>query len=139
MTRIPFALVALVISGCMTSARLPLCPAIAHKSYAASEVVTDINRFAVSVAKRKDISIIQMSPFIMQVSGLRDNVKWYVESYPNMLCSFHYDQVKDAKRTFLSCMSNAPKWIHYVQTRRGAELMTDETLYQSNCAADIHG
>ncbi len=132
-TRRIFAIVlAGTLSACATI-RVPLCPAIAEKSYPDPQIGEVVNRYMAERARSKNIAISPLSPFAAEIGGSVFAVEWFDRNYPWMLCGFESRQMLYDRETFLSCMHHASEWMKIVRSNQLESLMLRETKYVENC------
>jgi hypothetical protein len=117
--------------GC--SAKLPLCPKIAAKSFEGYNPSAIVNNYILEQARARNVTIQALSPFAAEVSGLPTELEWFERNYKHMLCAFNPRVEVDDRSTYLSCMQHADEWI--VITREKPEnLMLTQTKFHEACS-----
>ena len=124
--------IGLALAGCAT-ARLPLCPAIAEKSYASNGRGQLVNSFAARRADDHGIKINVLSPFAADFSGDVVSMRWFQRNYRLILCAFDPRQETHVATLYTSCMVHAPSWIAITQSSAPENLMLASTLYDDTC------
>ena len=112
---------------------LPLCPGIALISYDPPRKNHFINRYVEERSKMLGIRHVILSPFVAKFIGMPWSIRIFSEEYPNLLCAFEPQVESNDRETYLSCMSNVPKWISSVQSNKPESLMLEELYFKENC------
>jgi hypothetical protein len=113
---------------------VPLCPAIAEKSYPEAQIKGKlINFFADEEAMKLGIIISPLSEFFANIHGRTHRVRYFYSRYKYMLCSFNPRVEAEAQATFLSCMGHADSWIEIARSSHPDNLMLNGTLFVPNC------
>lgn len=131
------ALLALLSCGGCATARLPLCPAIAARSYPPNAEASDVNWYTKQQAQRLRISISPVSAFAADFRGKVGSVRWLQRNYRFMLCAFDPRQELNDRSQYLSCMSHAKVWIDRTQSEKPEHLMLEEVMFHENCSGDF--
>lgn len=134
MLRVTLALaLSLGLSACAT-AKLPLCPRVAHLSYATDTTPSDIGHYTATAAAVRGIHLSPLSAFAMTAHGSSSDIGWFKRNYREMLCAFNPDRVVDPKSVYAACMAGAPTWIEVVASSKPEHLMSDQYGYVYSCA-----
>lgn len=132
-TRIGSLIGIALLAACAT-VRVPLCPAIAEKSYPDIRLGEPVNRYLALNALDRNVRITVLAPVAAELSGGVSDIRWITRNYPWMLCAFDSNHVTDDQATFGSCMSHASRWMEIVNGQSTwAVLMVGQTLYAENC------
>jgi hypothetical protein len=125
----------LVLSGCASSGQFPLCPRIAEESYPSGSPGAVVNLYARDQAAARHLIISPLSSFAAVVSGSYEDLRWFNQNYPTMLCAFDpHQEVLDRER-YISCTIHAPHWIEIIRSSHPEDLMLIETKFRENCSA----
>lgn len=133
MNKILTLLFIIAVAGCTTTAKLPLCPAIAKNSYPNGTEIHPVNKYTVDVMEKKDISAILLSEFTAEFSGYYSDIKWLEDNYSFLVCGFKPELELHPKATYISCMQHAVEWLKIVQSDEPELLMIDQTKFKANC------
>ncbi|KIO50269.1 hypothetical protein [Nitrosospira sp. NpAV] len=131
-SRISAIILASAVSACATI-RVPLCPAIAEKSYPSEQVGEVVNRYMAERAASKNVAISPLSSFAAEISGSIFAIEWFDRNYPWMMCAFESRHMLLDRQTFMSCMHHASEWMRVVKSDQPEHLMNRETKYEENC------
>ena len=123
---------AIAYSGCAT-ARFPLCPRIAERSYPLGKPGETVNMFVRDEAKWRQVRIRPLSHFAADFSGSKSDIRWFSGNYSFVLCAFDPRQVINVDAIYTSCMSHALEWLAIVRSQPENLLLT-ETKFKDNCA-----
>jgi hypothetical protein len=126
-----------MLCGCVKRVTMPLCQAIALKSYAPGAPVapgTVVNAFLAQQAGKEDIKLNVLSPVAVEVSGRKRKVVRLERNYPFLLCAF-YGQADstDYAKTYTTCMQSAPAWEQIIQSSKPDNLILPATNYAYSC------
>jgi hypothetical protein len=128
-----------LLSAC-ASVNLPLCPRVAALSSASdSPPVLTPNRFILEAAKRKDIEVTVITPFVAQYKGSWTSLTWIESNYPALVCAFDPRAVIDPTSLHTSCTRHAPEWIAIVKAGTLDDLFLDPFLFKAICYPRIGG
>jgi hypothetical protein len=133
---ISMALAIALLGGCAT-VKVPLCPAIAWRSYPDGSTSSNVNYFVQVQAKERNVEVNQISAFTARLSGSSTDIKWFDENYREMLCSFDHrlgPQVPLPDDIYLGCMTHADTWKEIVRSASPERLATDNSQFMSYCA-----
>jgi hypothetical protein len=121
----------LTLAGC-TTARFPLCPAIAEASYQTPGPRT-IGAYTAKAAELREVQIQPLSAFAADFTGSYDEINWFTENYPTLVCAFDPKQVTDVSTTYLSCMTHASEWVQVIRSAHPEDLMLSQTHFVDIC------
>lgn len=129
-----YAAIFSLLSACATT-KLPLCPAIAGKSYANPTEDKALGMLLEQEIKKREIAVSQLSWFAAEFSGKSSDISWLSRNYPEIICSFD-PKIKKIyiRETYTSCMAHANQWITAIQAGRPESLMLQETRFFEICA-----
>ncbi|WP_332819950.1 hypothetical protein [Sphingopyxis sp.] len=130
-------LVALLLSGCATT-RLPLCPTVAQRSYAQGQTPGPLNAYTKRVITARGIEVDILSPFSANFRGSKGDIRWLVDNYVHLVCSFEPGQVNSTQSAYTSCVNHAPEWIRIIRSDRPEHLMLAPHLYYENCIIPLN-
>lgn len=108
--------VSLATAGCATTTKLPLCPAIAEKSYGAGGGGKTVNYFTKQAADSRKIEIVELSAFVAEMKGSANDVDWLSQRYPHFMCAFLPRLEVNDQQVYTTCMRRASEWIKSVQS-----------------------
>jgi hypothetical protein len=126
--------VLVLITGC-TSARFPLCPAVAEASYSEHTRGKIINYYVDQAAIERHVYIEPLSEFSADFYGSYQDIKWFSDNYPFMLCAFDPRKIPDDRETYISCMTHAKDWITILRSSMPENLMLTNTKFKENCSS----
>lgn len=119
---------------------MPLCPAVALKSYppgTSPPAGTVVNKFLTDRATARKVQIDVLSPVAAELSGHRTRVDRIVKDYPLLVCAFFDpDNPTDYKELYTTCMSSVITWAMIVQEQppeKRENLLLDRTNYGRVC------
>jgi hypothetical protein len=93
-----------------------------------------VNALTRAQARRRNIRVTVLSPFIAEFSGARAHMVWLRKNYRFLVCGFDVDQVINDKGVYMVCTSSAEKWIQAVQSDTPESLMAADTSFEATCA-----
>lgn len=126
--------VALSAAACTSARRFPLCPELATKSYPAPPPAgTVLNKYIAEQAAERKVRISILSPFAMVLTGRTGQISWFDKHYPFLLCSFDPANVILDDATYLTCMTNAERWVQIVRSEEPEDLMLADSHYSRVC------
>ncbi len=125
------------LSGCVRRVTVPLCPAIALKSYPPGVTVAPgevVNAFLTQEATKEKLQLNVLSPVAVEISGRSRKVEHIEQKYPFVLCAF-YDPgaVTDYADRYIKCMQSAPGWVQTVQSNKPEDLLLPRSNYANVC------
>jgi hypothetical protein len=126
-----------MLCGCVKRVTMPLCPAVALKSYAPGATPTPgtvVNEFLARQATQEDVKLNVLSPVAVELSGRKQKVERIEQRYPFFLCAF-YDPgaPTDYAEIYTTCMQSVPDWVQIVQSRKPDDLLLPRTNYANVC------
>lgn len=126
-----------MLCGCMKRVTMPLCPAVALKSYAPGASPAPgalVNEFLARQATQEGVKLNVLSPVAVELSGRKRKVERMEQKYPFFLCAF-YDPgaPTDYAQIYTTCMQSAPDWVQIVQSRKPEDLLLPRTNYADVC------
>lgn len=116
--------------GC-ASARLPLCPKVAH--FGMGVPLSDVNRHLEQRLPARHIKVEPLSAFAAEFRGRFFDIHWLRQNYAFMLCAFNPKDVIEDEAFYNVCMANAPRWMEIVNSKRPEELLLSTTHYADTC------
>jgi len=124
-------LMAMMFSIGCASARLPLCPKVAHLGM--STPSSDVNQYLEQRLPARRIKVEPLSAFAAEFRGSLFSIHWLRRNYAFMLCAFNPKDVIEDEALYNVCMANAPRWMEIVSSKRPDELVLSTTHYVNTC------
>jgi hypothetical protein len=138
---IALAIYVLLISGCKTSTKLPLCQKLAELSYDTIDAGRGkvVNRFVAEECLKRHIDIRPLSYCVAEFSGRASQIKWLRNSYPDLLSGFNPKLVIQPEPLYTSSEEHVRQWMALVDAGKTGDLMLKEYVYCPDCCSTDTG
>jgi hypothetical protein len=126
-----------MLCGCMRRVTMPLCAAVALKSYAPGVPPapgTVVNAFLAQQATKGDVKLNVLSPVAVELAGRKRDVRRLEQNYRFFLCAFYDPRAPtDYAQIYTTCLKSAPMWTQIVQSSKPEDLLLPRTNYANVC------
>ena len=130
-----------VFSGCVRRVTMPLCPAVALKSFAPGIPAapgTVVNAFLTQQTTKDEINLNVLSPVAAEFSGKKRDVVHLEQRYPLLLCAFYDPGAPiDYAQVYTTCMQSVPVWTQILQSGKPEDLLLPKTKYADVCVTGV--